>query len=145
MRDAILAELPSHEVYLGAAAVADYAPAETLPQKIKKSGETLRIDLVRTADILAEVAAHPKRPRLVVGFAAETQDMEGYARDKLLRKGLDLIAANDVARAGQGFESDDNALSVFWRDGRHDIPHGPKPRVARDLLALVADHLEAKA
>ena len=144
MRDAVLAALPGHDVYLGAAAVADYTPSETLPQKIKKAGETLALTLVRTADILAEVAAHPQRPRLVVGFAAETQDMEGYARDKLLRKGLDLIAANDVARPGQGFEGDDNALAVFSRDGRHDIAHGPKTRVARDLLALVADHLEAR-
>lgn len=143
MREAVLAELPGHDVYLGAAAVADYTPAETLPQKIKKSGETLAITLVRTADILAEVAAHPQRPRLVVGFAAETQDMETYARDKLHRKGLDLIAANDVGRPGQGFEGDDNALSVFSHDGRQDIPHGPKTRVARDLLAIVADRLEA--
>ncbi len=73
MRDAVLAELPGHDIYLGAAAVADYTPAETLTQKIKKSGETLAIQLVRTADILAEVAAHPQRPRLVVGFAAETR------------------------------------------------------------------------
>jgi phosphopantothenoylcysteine decarboxylase/phosphopantothenate--cysteine ligase len=143
MREAVLAELGNHDVYLGAAAVADYAPAQTLPQKIKKAGETLTLELVRTADILAEVAAHPQRPALVVGFAAETQDMEQYARGKLLRKQLDLIAANDVSRAGQGFECDDNALSVFWRDGRLDIAHGPKSRVARDLLALVADRLEA--
>lgn len=145
MREAVLSRLPGHDVYLGAAAVADYTPAETLPQKIKKSGETLTLTLVRTADVLAEVAAHPQRPRLVVGFAAETQDMEAYARDKLLRKGLDLIAANDVARAGQGFECDDNALSVFWRDGRHDIAHGPKSRVARDLMTLVAQRLEPGA
>ncbi|MBP6627043.1 MAG: bifunctional phosphopantothenoylcysteine decarboxylase/phosphopantothenate--cysteine ligase CoaBC [Arenimonas sp.] len=144
MREVVLAELPGQDVYLGAAAVADYMPAETLPQKIKKSGETLSLVLVRTADILAEVAAHPQRPALVVGFAAETQDMEAYARDKLHRKGLDLIAANDVGRAGQGFECDDNALSVFWRDGRRDIPHGTKVRVARDLMALVAEHLEAR-
>jgi phosphopantothenoylcysteine decarboxylase/phosphopantothenate--cysteine ligase len=143
MRAAVLAELPGHDVYLGAAAVADYAPEHTLAQKIKKSGDTLTLTLVRNPDILAEVAAHPQRPRLVVGFAAETQDMEAYARDKLQRKGLDLIAANDVARPGQGFEGDDNALSVFWRDGRRDIAHGPKSRVARELLALVADRLEA--
>ncbi len=145
MREAVLAELPGQDVYLGAAAVADYAPAETLGQKIKKSGETLTVTLVRTADILAEVAAHPQRPRLVVGFAAETQDMEAYARDKLQRKGLDLIAANDVGRAGQGFECDDNALSVFWRDGRLDIAHGPKAQVAHGLLELVAARLGAGA
>jgi phosphopantothenoylcysteine decarboxylase/phosphopantothenate--cysteine ligase len=145
MRDAVLAELPGQDVYLGAAAVADYAPAETAPQKIKKTGETLVVPLVRTADVLAEVAAHPLRPRLVVGFAAETQDMETYARDKLARKGLDLIAANDVGRSGQGFECDDNALSVFSRDGRHDIAHGPKSQVAHELMQLVADRLGAGA
>ena len=143
MREAVLAALPGMDAYIGAAAVADYAPAETLPQKLKKSGDSLAITLVRTADILADVAAHAARPRLVVGFAAETQDLEAYARDKLHRKGLDLIAANDVSRAGHGFEGDDNALSVFWRDGRHDIAHGPKTRVARELLQLLADRLEA--
>ncbi|MBW8310443.1 MAG: bifunctional phosphopantothenoylcysteine decarboxylase/phosphopantothenate--cysteine ligase CoaBC [Rhizobium sp.] len=143
MRDAVLAALPGMDAYIGAAAVADYAPAETLPQKLKKSGDSLAVTLVRTADILADVAAHAARPRLVVGFAAETQDLEAYARDKLHRKGLDLIAANDVSRAGHGFEGDDNALSVFWREGRHDIAHGPKTRVARELLQLVADRLEA--
>lgn len=142
MREAVLAALPGQDAYLGAAAIADYTPAEVLPQKLKKSGETLTLTLVRTADVLAEVATHAARPRLVVGFAAETRDLEAYARDKLHRKGLDLIAANDVARAGQGFESDDNALSVFWREGRHDIAHGPKAAVARELLALVADRLE---
>ena len=145
MHEAVLAALPGQDAYLGAAAIADYTPAEVLPQKLKKSGDTLTLTLVRTADVLADVAAHPSRPRLVVGFAAETRDLEAYARDKLHRKGLDLIAANDVARAGQGFESDDNALSVFWREGRLDIAHGPKPAVARALLALVADRLEALA
>ena len=143
MRDAVLAALPGQDAYIGAAAVADYAPAETLPQKLKKSGDSLAITLVRTADILADVAAHAARPRLVVGFAAETQDLEAYARDKLHRKGLDLIAANDVSRPGQGFEADENALSVFWRDGRHDIGRGPKPAVATELLLLIAQRLEA--
>ena len=73
MRAAVLAELPGHDVYLGAAAVADYTPAQTPAQKIKKAGETLTLVLERTADILADVAAHPQRPGLVVGFAAETQ------------------------------------------------------------------------
>ncbi|WP_339826482.1 bifunctional phosphopantothenoylcysteine decarboxylase/phosphopantothenate--cysteine ligase CoaBC [uncultured Arenimonas sp.] len=143
MHAAVLAALPGQDAYIGAAAVADYAPAETLPQKLKKSGDSLTLTLVRTADILADVAAHAARPRLVVGFAAETSDLEAYARDKLHRKGLDLIAANDVSRPGQGFETDDNALSVFWRDGRHDIGHGPKSRVATELLLLVAQRLEA--
>jgi phosphopantothenoylcysteine decarboxylase/phosphopantothenate--cysteine ligase len=144
MRAAVLACLPDCDIYIGAAAVADYTPAQTLPQKLKKSGETLQLDLVRTVDILTEVAAHARRPSLVVGFAAETQDLETYARDKLLRKGIDLIAANDVARPGQGFETDDNALAVFWREGRHDIPLGSKAAVARALLTLLADRLEAR-
>ncbi|WP_374603375.1 bifunctional phosphopantothenoylcysteine decarboxylase/phosphopantothenate--cysteine ligase CoaBC [Arenimonas sp.] len=143
MHAAVMAALPGQDAYIGAAAVADYAPAETLPQKLKKSGESLTLTLVRTPDILADVAAHAARPRLVVGFAAETAELEAYARDKLQRKGLDLIAANDVSRPGQGFESEENALSVFWRDGRHDIRHGPKTRVAAELLDLVAQRLEA--
>mgnify|MGYP003146506306 FL=1 len=143
MHAAVMSALPGQDAYIGAAAVADYAPAETLPQKLKKSGDSLTLTLVRTPDILADVAAHAARPRLVVGFAAETADLEGYARDKLHRKGLDLIAANDVSRPGQGFEADENALAVFWRDGRHDIGRGPKPRVAVELLELVAERLEA--
>lgn len=143
MREAVLAALPGQDAYIGAAAVADYAPAETLPQKLKKSGDSLTLTLVRTPDILADVAAHPARPRLVVGFAAETSDLETYARDKLHRKGLDLIAANDVSRPGQGFEGDDNALSVFWRDGRRDLALGPKTRIATDLLLIIAERLEA--
>ena len=143
MRDAVLAALPGTDAYIGAAAVADYAPAVTAGQKIKKSGATLVLELVRTPDILAEVAAHAHRPRLVVGFAAETQDLEANARDKLVRKGVDLVAANDVGRAGHGFEGDDNALAVFSRDGRHDIAHGPKTQVAHALMRLVAERLEA--
>ena len=143
MRDAVLAALPGQAVSVGAAAVADYAPAQVAAQKIKKRGEVLVLELVRTPDILAEVAAHPSRPPVVVGFAAETEALEAHAREKLARKGVDLIAANDVARAGQGFEGDDNALAVFSRDGRHEIPLGPKTQVADALMALVAARLGA--
>ena len=145
IRDAVLAALPGQADYVGAAAVADYAPAQVAAQKIKKRGEVLVLELVRTPDILAEVAAHPSRPPVVVGFAAETEALEAHAREKLARKGVDLIAANDVARAGQGFEGDDNALAVFSRDGRHEIAHGPKTQVADALMALVAARLGAGA
>lgn len=141
MREAVLAALPGQDVYIGAAAVADYMPVETQAQKIKKTGDTLTVQLVRTPDILAEVAVHAQRPRLVVGFAAETHDLDTYARDKLARKRVDLIAANDVAAQGIGFESEDNALAVFDAKGRTDIPRGPKRKVAFALLALVARHL----
>jgi phosphopantothenoylcysteine decarboxylase/phosphopantothenate--cysteine ligase len=105
----------------------------------------LSLELVRTPDILAEVAAHAQRPRCVVGFAAETDEVETYARGKLERKNLDLIAANDVGRPGCGFESERNALVVLSREARHEIAEGSKARVAAALLALVADRLEAGA
>ena len=144
MREAVLAALPA-DAYIGAAAVADYAPAQAHAHKLKKTADALTLDLVRTPDILAEVAAHPRRPRCVVGFAAETQDLEGYARGKLEAKNLDLIAANDVGRPGLGFDSERNALVVLSRTGRTDIPEGGKAQVAAALLALVADRLEAGA
>jgi phosphopantothenoylcysteine decarboxylase/phosphopantothenate--cysteine ligase len=145
MREAVLAALPA-DVYIGAAAVADYAPAQVQAQKIKKSGAgTLTLELVRTPDILAEVAAHAQRPLCVVGFAAETNDLEAYARGKLEAKKLDLVAANDVSRAGCGFDSERNALAVFSRDARTDIGEDSKARVAAALLAIIADRLEAKA
>jgi phosphopantothenoylcysteine decarboxylase/phosphopantothenate--cysteine ligase len=145
MRDAVLADLPGQDVYIGAAAVADYMPAQTAPHKIKKSDAPASLALVRTPDILAEVAAHPQRPALVVGFAAETRDVEAQARTKLAAKCLDLIAANDVSVEGIGFESGDNALTVYWADGARSIPRGSKADVARQLLDIVAARLESRA
>lgn len=143
---AVLAALPGSDAYIGAAAVADYMPAETSAQKIKKqSAETLELRLVRTPDILAEVSRHPQRPRCVVGFAAETENLESYAEAKLREKGVDMIAANDVSRSDAGFESDENALSVFSDGGRAEIGRGDKRQVARALLAMVAAHLGAQA
>ena len=86
---------------------------------------------MRTPDILADVAAHALRPRLVVGFAAETDNVEGYARGKLEQKRLDLIAANRVGVAGSGFESDDNALTVYWAGGERALGPAPKTRAGR--------------
>lgn len=145
MREAVLAALPGQDVYIGAAAVADYMPARTEAQKIKKSADPRTLALVRTPDILAEVAAHPRRPALVVGFAAETAEVETNARAKLAAKQLDLVAANDVSVAGIGFEGDDNALTVYWPGGAEAIARGSKPEVARRLLALVAARLEPRA
>ena len=145
LREAVLAALPGSDAYIGAAAVADYTPVKTQPQKIKKSAEALTLELTRTPDVLAEVAVHAQRPRCVVGFAAETDQLENYAREKLQRKKLDLIAANDVSRPGCGFESERNALIVFSPSGRHDIAEAGKAEVARALLDLVADHLQASA
>ncbi|MBP8097730.1 MAG: bifunctional phosphopantothenoylcysteine decarboxylase/phosphopantothenate--cysteine ligase CoaBC [Arenimonas sp.] len=145
MREAVFSALPGQDVYISAAAIADYMPAETQARKIKKSAQLLTLELVRTPDILGEVAAHPHRPRFVVGFAAETNDVEQHARGKLQAKALDLIAANDVSEAGIGFESEDNALTVFSADARHELPRGSKRTVARELLKLIAGRLEAKS
>ncbi len=143
MREAVLAALPA-EVYIGAAAVADYTPRVVATQKIKKTeqiggGETLTVELLRTADVLAEVAAHAQRPRVVVGFAAETNDVERYARDKLVRKRLDLVAANRVGVAGCGFESEDNALTVLSADSARALGPGPKTELADALLGLIRE------
>lgn len=140
MREAVLAALPA-EVYIGAAAVADYAPRSAAEGKIKKSGDTMVLELVRTPDILAEVSAHAQRPPLVVGFAAETGNLEHYARGKLEAKRLDMIAANRVGLPGSGFESDDNALTVFWHGGERQLGPGPKVRIAGELLDLIAERL----
>lgn len=145
MRDAVLSALPGQDIYISAAAVADYMPAQTQPRKIKKSAQSLTLELVRTPDILSEVAAHPQRPSLVVGFAAETDDLEKHAKEKLRAKSLDLIAANDVSVAGIGFESEDNALTVFSADARHSLPRGSKQLVAGELLKLIAARLGKKS
>lgn len=144
MREAVLDRLDGMDVFIAAAAVADYRPRECAEQKIKKSAEAFSIDCVRNPDIVAEAAARQKRP-LVVGFAAETREVEAYARDKLERKGLDLIAANDVAAPGLGFESESNALTVLWKDGRARIETAPKAEVARLLLEIITERLGARA
>lgn len=145
MRDAVLAGLPGMDAYIGAAAVADFMPARTHQQKLKKSQGAPVIELVPTPDILAEVAMHASRPALVVGFAAETADLEANALAKLRAKKVDMIAANDVGIGNIGFDADDNALTVFDGHGRHEIARGSKASVARQLLRLVAGRLDTTA
>lgn len=140
MHAAVLAGLPA-DVYIGAAAVADYAPLQVAPGKIKKHGDRLTLELVRTRDILADLAVHARRPRLLVGFAAETDNVERYARAKLDKKGLDLIAANRVGIQGSGFESDDNALTIYWSGGERALGPAPKTELADLLLDLIAERL----
>ena len=142
MHDAVMAALPC-DVYVGAAAVADYTPASIAPDKLKKQPgqDTLTLQLVRTRDILADVAAHPRRPQLVVGFAAETRDVEAYAHGKLAAKKLDLIAANRVGVDGSGFESDDNTLVVFDADGATTLGPAAKTEIAMHLVDLIGTRL----
>ena len=147
MRAAVLSGLPA-DIYIGAAAVADWTPREIASQKLKKQPgvDMLTLELVRTVDILAEVAAHPLRPRCVVGFAAETgddADIARYARDKLERKRVDFICANRVGVAGSGFEAEENALHVFWNGGDRSFGPAPKTRLAEELLAFVGERVFA--
>ena len=145
MRAAVAAALPA-DIYIGAAAVADYTPRAFSPDKIKKTGvgDELRLELVRTPDILAEVAQREDAGlKLVVGFAAETRNVAEYAQQKLAAKRLDLIVANRVGVPGAGFESDDNAMTAYWPGGEHDFPPAPKTRLADALVALVARRLHA--
>lgn len=143
MHAAVFAALPC-DIYIGAAAVADYTPAQVSASKSKKSDGPLTLTFVRTRDILAELAVDPRRPRLVVGFAAETDDVEAYARDKLVRKKLDLIAANRVGVPGSGFESEDNALLLIDATGTRALGPAPKTQLAHSLLDEVAAGLKRK-
>jgi len=144
MYAAVIARAPTSAIYVGAAAVADYTPAERQPEKIKKQGEHVTLALQKTRDILAEVAALSRRP-FTVGFAAETTDLEAYALDKLAHKNLDMIAANWVGQAQGGFDSEHNALEVFWRDGRKTLAMTDKKRLAERLIGLIAERLKVKA
>lgn len=139
MHAAVMARLPGCDIFIGAAAVADYRPREVAAHKLKKGEAQRELVLEKTPDILAEVAAHSPRP-FVVGFAAETERLLEHAREKLTRKGLDMIAANLVGE-GLGFEAPDNALEVLWAGGQASLPRQDKPRLARALVALIAERL----
>ena len=142
MRDAVFTSLPGTAIFIACAAVADFRPAAAAGKKIKKTSETLTLELIRNPDILSEVAALPARP-FCVGFAAETDDVEAYARAKLRAKRLDMIAANRVG-ASQGFEVDDNALLVIWEGGQQSLPQQPKSRLAAQLVNLIVDRFDAQ-
>ncbi|MDD8060333.1 bifunctional phosphopantothenoylcysteine decarboxylase/phosphopantothenate--cysteine ligase CoaBC [Shewanella sp. ER-Te-42B-Light] len=141
MLDAVMQQVEQHNIFIGCAAVADYRIADVADQKIKKSAEKMQLALVRNPDILATVAQHTTRP-FTVGFAAETNDVEQYARGKLQRKKLDMIAANDVSIQGLGFNADSNALQVFWQDGSQQLPATDKLTLARQLLTLIEQQLK---
>jgi phosphopantothenoylcysteine decarboxylase/phosphopantothenate--cysteine ligase len=139
---AVLAAAPQTDIYIGAAAVGDYRPAHTAEHKLKKQAdEGITLALVQNPDILAGLAAQEPHPFLV-GFAAETDDVADYAQDKLRRKGLDMIAANQVG-AGMGIEVADNALQVFWPGGSQSLPRAAKQELARDLVASIAQRYRA--
>lgn len=144
MRDAVMARMGSCDLYVGAAAVADYRPEMPAGEKIKKTRAELSLNLVRNPDILAEVAALPRAP-FTVGFAAETGHLEEYAREKLRSKRIDMIAANLVAGESGGFERADNALTVLWEGGVRSFPLMPKSRLAEALVELIAERYLAQS
>ncbi len=129
------------DIFIAAAAVADYRPAAVEAQKIKKRDPTTRLELVRTPDILASVAAL-KKPPFTVGFAAETENVRANALAKLENKKLDMIVANEVGD-DLGFDRDDNTMTVYWRGGHEEFPTAAKTALARDLIELVAERFHA--
>lgn len=139
MHQSVLELLGNCDIFIGAAAVADYRPVAAAEQKIKKSSESMSIALTRNPDIISAVANHQHRP-FTVGFAAETQNVEEYARGKLEKKKLDLIIANDVANKEIGFNSDNNAVSVIWKDGMKSLGMTSKRQLSRTLIAEITEH-----
>lgn len=133
---------PQSDIFIACAAVADYRAEHQAGQKMKKSGDdALTLKLVQNPDIVASVAALKEARPFVVGFAAETQDVDKYAQDKRQRKNLDMICANDVSISGQGFNSDQNALKVFYSSGSKDLPLNDKKVLSFDLLQLINEQL----
>ncbi|KPK59366.1 MAG: phosphopantothenoylcysteine decarboxylase [Gammaproteobacteria bacterium SG8_31] len=127
------------DIFIAAAAVADYRPVHPSDRKIKKTSESLALELTRNPDVLATVAARGNRP-FVVGFAAETDDVEANALKKLRGKNLDMIAANRVG-PGVGFDCDQNTLTVFWPGGQETLPAASKTALAGQLIRLIAGRL----
>jgi len=147
MYQAVMSQVDDHDIFIATAAVADYSPVETHDQKLKKSEEMLSIHLRRNPDILAEVAAMDKL--FSVGFAAETEHLQDNARKKLKSKQLDMIAANQVANMENpdedtGFNSEYNALDVYWPEGYIQLEKGRKTELARRLIELIAEHYKTK-
>jgi phosphopantothenoylcysteine decarboxylase/phosphopantothenate--cysteine ligase len=139
MYAAVHRQVADADIFIAAAAVADFQPVAVAKQKIKKQGVSVKLDLEPAPDIIKSVADMAKRP-YVVGFAAETNDVEENARIKLKRKRLDMIAANQVGD-GIAFDCEDNALTVIWPGGKVEVARGPKIEVARQLVALIAQRL----
>lgn len=156
MYEAVLANMRDCDIFIGAAAVADYRPQQLAQHKIKKAQTEVSLALERTPDILASVAALPNAP-FTVGFAAETENLEAHARAKLAAKTLDMVAANWVGQ-GMGFDSNENALTLFWplpasqdsnvpvdrQGGRMELPYAAKDKLARDLISVISERYHAQ-
>ncbi len=142
MHKAVMQQISTTDIFISAAAVADYRMLHVANQKIKKAEDELTMKLARNPDILAEVAALDKAP-FTVGFAAETENLEQNAQTKLRAKKLDMIAANQVGET-IGFDSEENALTLFWPSGKKTLPLANKDKLARQLIAIVAERYYEK-
>ncbi|MHA2705668.1 bifunctional phosphopantothenoylcysteine decarboxylase/phosphopantothenate--cysteine ligase CoaBC [Vibrio owensii] len=136
MHDAVMAHAPSHDAFISCAAVADYRPENVASQKLKKTenNDQMNINMVKNPDIVATVANMTEQRPFTVGFAAETNDVETYARGKLVKKNLDMICANDVSVEGQGFNSNDNAITLFWPEGEQALALESKEALSFRIL-----------
>ena len=140
MYESALRLAPVCDIFIASAAVADYSPLRVAPQKIKSSPDTMRIELKKTLDIVAAVAAIPDKP-YTVGFAAETQDLISYAQNKLKNKKLDMIVANDVSTKGIGFDSDDNAVTLIWPERSINLEQSSKRQIARQIITAISQQI----
>lgn len=143
MCEAVLQEMGGSDIYVAAAAVADYAPTVRYPEKLKRSEQPRNIVMGPTPDVVAAVVNLRPRP-FIVAFAAETGDLRERARQKLRSKGVDMVAANLVGSTEGGFEADDNALLLVWSDGEKDLPMTPKSGLARQVVSVVSERYRAE-
>jgi phosphopantothenoylcysteine decarboxylase/phosphopantothenate--cysteine ligase len=146
MQSAVMDEINKQHIFIASAAVADYRAADIADEKIKKQDDddNVTLQLIKNPDIVAGVAALTQGRPFVVGFAAETQNVEEYARKKRARKKLDLICANDVSKAGQGFNSDTNALHLFWQEGEKTLPLSDKSLLGQLLIDEIVSRYDEK-
>ena len=144
MHLAVMEHAQSHDIFIACAAVADFRPSHIAEQKLKKTSDEdgMTITMIKNPDIVASVAALTEQRPFTVGFAAETQEVEKYARAKLERKNLDMICANDVSIQGQGFNSDDNALHLYWKNGNKALPLTAKSELGKAIMLEIAIRLK---
>ena len=144
MEKAVMAQITRQNIFIGSAAVADYRAVEIAAEKIKKQGDEITLKMIKNPDIVAGVGAMREQRPYVVGFAAETRNVEEYAQQKRVRKNLDLICANDVSKSGQGFNSDTNALHLFWQEGEKVLPLADKTLLGQQLLDEIVSRYDEK-
>ena len=144
MQKAVQDSVGSQHIFISCAAVADYRAELIADEKIKKQGDEITVKMIKNPDIVAGVAALKEQRPYVVGFAAETNNVEEYARQKRARKNLDLICANDVSQPNQGFNSDSNALHLFWQDGEKRLPLERKELLGQLLLDEIVTRYDEK-